>query len=235
MQVIVDNLARVLERIDSAAAKVGRDPDGITLVGVTKYVDAEHTAQLVKAGCRSLGESRPQRLWAKAADVVFDSLDVEWHMIGHLQRNKVPRTVEVASVIHSVDSERLLRAIDKSAAELGKRQQVLLEVNCSGDAEKHGLTEAELKQLVDKLDEFPAVEVTGLMTIASGDRELSTAGANFRQLRALRDEVQQLVPSDIELRELSMGMSGDFEVAIAEGATMIRVGSTLWQGVDRAT
>ncbi|QDU55570.1 YggS family pyridoxal phosphate-dependent enzyme [Aeoliella mucimassa] len=232
MDQVAKNLAEVLERIADAASAAGRDPSEVTLVGVTKYVGAAPAAELAKAGCRYLGENRPQQLWDKADDPAFASLDVDWHMIGHLQRNKVPRTVALSSLIHSVDSERLLAAIDKAAAELGKRQPVLLEVNCSGDSSKHGFTADALKEFVPKLDEFPTVDVLGLMTIASGDRQLSTAADNFRELRTLRDELQQVAPQGVELWELSMGMSGDFEIAIAEGATLVRVGSALWQGVD---
>lgn len=231
MQVIRDNLARVRERVAAAAERAGRKPSEILLVGVSKYVSAALSAELVSAGCFDLGENRPQQLCEKAAADEVASLDVRWHMIGHLQRNKVARTVPLVSMIHSVDSPRLLKAIDQTASELGKRQSVLLEVNCSGDAEKHGFTESEVRDFVPQLSEFSSVEVRGLMTMAAGSRDLTTAAANFATLRKLRDELGTLAPAGVEIADLSMGMTADFEVAIAEGATIIRVGSALWEGV----
>lgn len=228
MQAIVDNLARVRDRINEAAQRAGRDPSEVRLVGVSKYVSAEASAALVRAGCADLGESRPQQLWDKAASTAFEGVDVRWHMIGHLQRNKVARTVATAELIHSVDSPRLLQAINEAAREAGKRQRVLLEVNCSGEVEKHGLTGDALRELASTLSDYPSIYVCGLMTMAAGDGNLATAAANFSMLRQLRDE---LTAGGVLLPELSMGMSGDFEVAIAEGATVVRVGSALWEGI----
>lgn len=231
MSAIRDNLARVRERVAIEAERAGRDPSDILLVGVCKYVSAPLSAELAVAGCIDLGENRPQQLWDKAAAGEFESLEVRWHMIGHLQRNKVARTLPLVSLIHSVDSPRLLKAIDESARELGKRQPVLLEVNCSGDAEKHGFTESAIRDFVPQLGEFESVEVRGLMTMAAGSRDLSTAAANFATLRNLRDELAPSAPAGVQLIDLSMGMTADYEVAIAEGATIIRVGSALWEGV----
>jgi pyridoxal phosphate enzyme (YggS family) len=228
MQAIIDNLARVRQRIADAAQRAGRDPADVQLVGVSKYVSAEASAALVRAGCTDLGESRPQQLWDKAASAAFEGLPARWHMIGHLQRNKVARTVPITELIHSVDSPRLLQAINDAAALVGKRQRVLLEVNCSGESAKSGLTADELREMVATLAAYPATEVCGLMTMAAGDGNLATAASNFRSLRELRDA---LVPAGVSLPHLSMGMSGDFEVAIAEGATIVRVGSALWEGI----
>lgn len=232
MQVVRDNLARIRDRIAKAADRAGRKTRDITLVGVSKYVESKQAAELVQAGCHDLGESRPQQLWDKAASTSLQQANVRWHMIGHLQRNKVARTLPVATLLHSVDSRRLLAAIDKAAASIDKRQAVLLEVNCSGDDAKHGFTADGLREILQQLTEFPSVEVRGLMTMASGDRSTATAAVNFAGLRQLREQVSSELPDGVELTELSMGMSGDFEVAIAEGATMVRVGSALWDGVD---
>lgn len=232
MQAIRDNLARTRDRMVAAAERAGRDPSEILLVGVSKYVSAALSAELVGAGCVDLGESRPQQLWDKAATAEFEAIDVRWHMIGHLQRNKVARTVPLVSLIHSVDSPRLIKAIDDAAREIGKRQAVLLEVNCSGDAEKHGFTEDEIREFLPQLAEFESVEVQGLMTMAAGSRDLAEAAANFATLRKLREELAPLAPPGVVLAELSMGMTADFEVAIAEGATIVRVGSALWEGVE---
>ncbi len=234
MPTVADNLAGVRERIARAAERAGRTASQVQLVGVCKYVSAEVAAELVRAGCGDLGESRPQQLWNKAADTAFDGLDVRWHMIGHLQRNKVARTLPMAATIHSVDSPRLLKAINEAAAHQQARPRVLLEINCSGEAEKHGFTPDELREFAGELAEYPAVEICGLMTMAAGDGNLVTAAANFASLRDLRDELAPALPAGVDLAELSMGMSGDFEVAIAEGATIVRVGSALWEGVAKS-
>jgi len=231
MSIVASNLARVRERIAATAEKAGRSADDITLVGVTKYVGVGETAELVEAGCSELGESRPQQLWDKAANPELASPHIRWHLIGHLQRNKVNRTLPVTSLIHGVDSPRLLKAINTAAADNSTPQQLLLEVNCSGDSEKHGFTPDGLREFASQFGDFSAVEICGLMTMASREGGERAAHENFALLRELRDELQSLVPGSTQLNELSMGMSGDFEAAIAEGSTIVRVGSALWEGV----
>lgn len=228
---LTDNLSRVRERIAAAAESSGRSPREITLVAVTKYVDADVSAALFHAGCPILAESRPQQLWEKAE--LPDCAGVRWHLVGHLQRNKVARTLTLVEMIHSVDSLRLLREIDKQAHQLDRRARVLLEVNCSGDQAKHGFSPDELKQVVEQLAEFSRVEVSGLMTMAALGGGPEIAGKNFALLRQLRQQVQTCCPPTVKLNELSMGMSQDFEVAIREGATMVRIGSILFEGLDR--
>jgi hypothetical protein len=229
---IADNLRQVQQRIARAAEAAGRRADEITLVGVTKYVGVQEAVELVEAGCTDLGESRPQELWSKAGELASTSGDlctrVRWHLIGHLQRNKLRRTLPLVSLIHSVDSERLLAAIDAewqslTAApnESRKPIRVLLEVNTSGESAKHGLAPEAVEPIVAAGARFPRVEVCGLMTMAAWEGGLEVAARNFAMLRELRDRLQ--------LQELSMGMSGDFEVAIREGATIVRVGSALWE------
>ena len=233
---VADNLAAVRERIAKAAVAAGRSPDEVTLVGVSKYVGAQQAAALVAAGCNDLGESRPQQLWERASELrtgEWGRSEVRWHLIGHLQRNKVARSLPLACCIHGVDSTRLLAALDAEAAKQHLRPRLLLEVNCSGDTEKHGLTPDAMVELASQLGDYRSVEVAGLMTMAARGGDLATAGRNFASLRQLRDQLQPLVPAGIKLQELSMGMTGDFEVAIAEGATMVRVGSALWEGVQR--
>jgi pyridoxal phosphate enzyme (YggS family) len=228
-ELIAANVARVRERIAAAAQAAGRDPAEIKLVAVSKYVDAAIAALLVDAGCRSLGEARPQQLWEKAA--APELADVEWHLIGRLQRNKIRRTLPLASLIHSVDSERLLAAIDEEAASLGLTSRVLLEVNCSGDATKQGFTAEEVRALLPMIPNYAHLEVAGLMTMAALDGNDAVAHANFAALRTLRDELVRQSPPNVNLQELSMGMSGDFEIAIAEGATIVRIGSSLFEGL----
>ena len=226
---IAANVAHVRERIVAVAKAASRNPDEIKLVAVSKYVDAATAALLLDAGCHSLGEARPQQLWEKAA--APELAGVEWHLIGRLQRNKIRRTLPLVMLIHSVDSERLLAAINDEAASLELTSRLLLEVNCSGDATKQGFTADEVRALLPTLSNYPHVEVAGLMTMAALDGNDAVAHANFAALRTLRDELASAAPPNVNLQELSMGMSGDFEIAIAEGATIVRIGSSLFEGI----
>ena len=226
---LADNLAHLQDRIQSAKESAGRAGDNVQLVAVSKYVDTRITAALLESGCTVLGESRPQQLWDKAAQPELAS--AHWHMIGHLQRNKVPRTLPLVDLIHSVDSQRLLTAINNGAAEQNRRVRVLLEVNCSEEEAKHGFTSEGLKEFLPDLVDFSHIEVCGLMTMAARKGGLVTAARNFAALRKLRDEVAPSCPPGVTLAELSMGMSHDFEVAIREGATLVRIGSLLFEGI----
>lgn len=227
---IADNLRRVQERIAGAAATAGRSVDEITLVGVTKYVDSAKAMELAAAGCRDLGESRPQELWTKSGELASASgSSIRWHLIGRLQRNKIRRTLPLVHLIHSVDSERLLAAIDSEAESLLAPIRVLLEVNTSGESAKQGLSLAELEPLLAAADRFPHVAICGLMTMAALEGSPEVLARNFATLRELRVQLQPRVPASVQLNELSMGMSGDFEIAIREGATIVRIGSALWE------
>jgi pyridoxal phosphate enzyme (YggS family) len=228
---IAANLASVRERIAVAARAAGRSPDEVRLVAVTKYVDAATTKLLVDAGCHDLGESRPQQLWDKAAALTDSS--IRWHLIGHLQRNKVRRTVPLVQLMHSGDSLRLLEELDREAGATsnGKKLPVLLEVNVSGEAAKHGFGVNELPPLVESLAALDHLEIQGLMAMAGLDDDPTHARGDFAKLRALRDRLRRDWAGRFALDELSMGMSGDFEQAIAEGATLVRVGSALFEGV----
>lgn len=229
---IADNLHRVQDRIARAAERAGRSAIEITLVGVTKYVGTKEAAQLVTAGCHNLGESRPQELWKKALELPHLEKPVHWHLIGHLQRNKVARTLPLVSLIHSVDSERLLAAINEARAADNDNPEpvaVLLEVNTSGEAAKNGLPPDGIEPLLAAAFRYPHVRIRGLMTMAALEGGETVAARNFASLRELRGRLQQNAPSCVVLKELSMGMSDDFEVAIQEGATIVRVGSALWE------
>ena len=222
------NINEVNDRIATAAAKAGRAADDVTLVGVTKYVDAAVTREFAEAGHRVLGENRPQLMWQKQETLA--DLDIEWHLIGHLQRNKAKRMVELATLIHSVDSLRLLKAIDGFAAEQDKVARVLLEVNVSGEDAKHGFTPAELPSIVESVDGFVATQVDGLMAMAGLVGDQNDARREFASLRELADQIATTgLPTNVQMKDLSMGMSGDFEIAIQEGATLVRVGSALFK------
>lgn len=222
-----DRLAEVRTRIAAAAGRSGRSAAEITLVAVTKYVGVEVARRLAAAGCRTLGESRPQELWHKAEELADEA--IEWHLIGHLQRNKIARTLPLVRLIHSGDSLRLLQAVDAEAERAGLGPvPMLVEVNISGDAAKHGFQPEELEPLGASLAELPRLAVGGLMGMASREGDLDAARRDFANLRSLRDRLRAVWPDGERLDALSMGMSGDFEVAIEEGATIVRIGSLLF-------
>jgi pyridoxal phosphate enzyme (YggS family) len=215
-----ERLQAVEERIAAVCRRAGRERSEVTLVAVTKTVGAHVARLLPELGVLDLGESRPQELWRKVE--ALKGLGIRWHLIGHLQRNKIEPTIRFTHLIHSVDSQRLLTAID--AHDPGLVTHALLEVNASREANKHGFTPAEVPAVLAALANYPHVRVQGLMTMAAlaDDPELSRP--TFQEVRRLRDAAQ--------LPLLSMGMSNDFEAAIEEGATHIRLGTVLFAGLD---
>ena len=229
-QRIADNVARVRQSIAEAAARSGRRVEDVTLVAVSKYVGLAEIEALLAAGCYDLGESRPQDLWQKAESL--RDRPVRWHMIGHLQRNKARRTLPLVSLLHAGDSWRLLEAASQAMQPSGRTLEVLIEVNVSGDATKTGLGPDEVEPLLPQIARLPQLHVCGLMAMASWGGTLDEARGDFVRLRALRDRLATCCPPEISLAHLSMGMSGDFEVAIEEGATLVRVGSALFEGVE---
>lgn len=225
-----DHLAGIRARIAAAAQRSGRTAGDITLVAVTKYVDVEVTRQLIAAGCRTLGEARPQELWHKAEALADEA--IQWHLIGHLQRNKVERTLPLVRLIHSGDSLRLLEAIDTGAKRAGLAPvPVLIEVNVSGDAAKHGFRPEELDSIGATLAGLSHLAIGGLMCMAGREGDLDSARRDFANLRLLRDQLRAVWPDCVRLDALSMGMSADFEAAIEEGATLVRLGSLLFEGL----
>jgi pyridoxal phosphate enzyme (YggS family) len=228
---LADRLHAVEERLGAASRRAGRARDEITLVAVTKTVEPAVAAAVAALGVRNLGESRPQELWRKAAALP----EARWHLIGHLQRNKVERTLPLVVCIHSVDSLRLLEAIDHEAARRGRPMEVLLECNASGEASKHGLGLDEVPVLVPELAKFQHAHVAGLMTMAAYDEDPERCRPTFAALRRLRDRLRGEVRPPHRLEQLSMGMSNDFEVAVEEGATLVRLGSVLFEGLEGPT
>jgi pyridoxal phosphate enzyme (YggS family) len=234
-QRIAQNLAAVRQRMADAAARSARTPDHVRLVAVTKSASHAGIRALVEAGCRELGESRPQQLWEKAEQL--RDLPIRWHLIGHLQRNKVRRTLGLVEMIHSADSVRLIEAIDRIAGEApvpisspARRVPLLLEVNVSGDSAKHGFDPEGIEAVLDALAGLRRVEIRGLMCMAGLEGDLDAARRDFARLRQLRDRLRPRCPEEVLLDELSMGMSSDYEVAIEEGATIVRIGSALFEG-----
>ncbi len=222
-----DRVETVRERIAHACRRAGRRPEDVTLVAVTKTTTIEVASLLPELGVTDLGESRPQELWHKAKEI---HPPVRWHLIGHLQRNKVAHTLPLVSRIHSVDSLRLLDAIEQEAPPAGI--DVLLEVNTSGEQQKHGFAPDDLPQVLEHLPNLRRVRLTGLMTMAALEEDPERCRLTFARLRQLRDQFAgQLVPPH-GLSDLSMGMTNDYEVAIEEGSTMVRIGSALFAGLQ---
>jgi pyridoxal phosphate enzyme (YggS family) len=226
-QRIRNHWVEVFQDIRRAAENCGRAPESIRVIGVTKYVDSEIAGELVRAGCHELGENRPQSLWQKA-DALGNHPELCWHLIGHLQRNKVRRVLRYRPLIHSIDSQRLLDAVADEAVRQGQTVTVLLETNISGDRSKTGLDPEALKQMIDQIPSR-GVDVVGLMAMAGLGSSPALARQQFAAVRQLRDQLRH--QSGRSLPELSMGMSGDFEEAIAEGATMVRIGTRLFRSV----
>ena len=225
------NLDSIETRIQDACHRAGRQRDDVHLIAVTKYVGLDATVGLAQAGCHDLGESRPQVLWSKAESwPVAAAPPVRWHLIGHLQRNKVRRTLPLVHRLHSIDSERLLDALEQEAASANLHVHGLLELNVSQDATKTGLLPEFAPALLQQRDRWPHIQLVGLMGMAPLEGDLTAAQQSFATLRQWRDRLSR--DSGLPLPELSMGMSGDFEAAIAEGATWIRIGSLLFEGLD---
>ena len=226
-----ENLDRVHSSIAAACARAGRDPSEVRVVAVTKYAELEWVRGLVRLSQVRLGESRPQQLVERSDKL---GAGIEWHLIGTLQRNKVRVVLPHVALIHSVDSLRLLERIDSVAAELNLRPRVLLQVNISGEASKQGLAADEVTADWSRFASHRQVEIAGLMTMAPLVENPGHARPSFRGLRELRDRLRRENRNDSLLPELSMGMSHDFEVAIEEGATLIRIGSLLFEGLNES-
>lgn len=228
------NLEAVRERAAAACRRAGRDPADVLIVGVTKYVDEAATRLLLEAGCHDLAESRPQSLWRKAEALAAAVPPPRWHLIGHLQRNKIRRTLGLLTLLHSLDSQRLLEAIEAEAAAAGRVCEALVEVNISGDPGRTGVPEAEVAAVLEAAADCPHVRIRGLMGMAGLPEDPGGAGLARRQFAQLREIRDRLAIPAVPLEELSMGMSDDFEDAILEGATIVRIGSALWEGIAAA-
>jgi len=234
---IEKNLQRIRETIDAACSRRGRSGDEVKLVAVTKSVDVETIRNLLDAGVTELGESRAQQLAERAGEIAAHlqrrrnelPAPVRWHMIGHLQRNKVKAVLEAASVIHSVDSLRLAEEINARCERLDRRMDVLLEINCSGEQQKYGCAVGAALHLGELICTLKHLRLVGLMTMAPLSENPEDARASFVRLRELFEEMQGEKIGGGSLRELSMGMSQDYRVAVEEGATMVRIGTALFE------
>jgi pyridoxal phosphate enzyme (YggS family) len=224
--ILQQRLEAVCQRIEAAARRSGRSAAEVTLVAVTKAVPVPVAAVLPELGVNDLAENRPQQLWHKAAAIP----QARWHLIGHLQRNKIDRTVPLTTLIHSVDSWRLLQALEQFGQQQSRSVPILLQFNCSREASKQGFDPQQAESLATQLPHFPHLHVQGLMTMAALTPDPQQTRPVFAQLRQLRDYLQQQL--GYPLPHLSMGMSQDFEVAIEEGATLVRLGTILLGGLE---
>lgn len=224
-----ERLDQVESRLARACARAGRQRDDVLLLAVTKMIPDAVLAALPELGLHHLGENRPQELWRKAELLATHSA-VRWHLIGHLQRNKIERTLPLVELIHSVDSLRLLDTLEAAAQKQSRTVSILLEFNTSRETAKQGFSPDDLPALVEPLRRLRHVQVRGLMTMAALDEDPENCRPCFALLRSLRDQLRPLLPAH-RVEHLSMGMSNDFEVAVAEGATIVRLGSVLFSGL----
>jgi pyridoxal phosphate enzyme (YggS family) len=224
---IADNLTRIREEIASAAKRGGRSGDDVGLVAVTKTVDLPEVREVVEAGVRIIGENRVQEGERKREGL--SGLDVRWDMIGHLQRNKAKQAVECFDFIHSIDSPRIAKEVGKRAVLVGKVIPVLLEANVSGEESKYGFTPERLMSGLESLASIEGIRIEGLMAMAPWEAEPEDTRPVFVALRELADRIRDIKVPGVEMRHLSMGMSNDYVVAVEEGATLVRIGSAIFQ------
>jgi PLP dependent protein len=226
---IAENIARVRERIAAAATRVGRDPLSITLMAVSKTLDRERIRQAAQAGIRTFGENRVQEFEEKFPDPE-DRKDAEWHLIGHLQTNKAKKAAEMFDAVDSLDSLRLAQKLNHACEAQGKVLPVLIEINVGGEASKSGipLDSPELEKLLQEMGKCEHLQVRGLMTVPPFTPNPEAARPYFRLVRDLRDSIALRKLPRIQTDVLSMGMSHDFEVAIEEDSTCVRIGTAIF-------
>jgi len=222
---VSENLKVVMDRIAAAARKTGRDPSSVRLVVVTKTVDHDRIREAVAAGAGILGENRVQE--AKEKIEALGKI-ASWHLIGHLQTNKAKYAVRLFDLIHSVDNLELAAEIDRQAAKIGKVQNILIEVNIAGEASKAGMAVKGAPALVREAARLKNISIKGLMTMPPYFENPEGSRPYFTVLRELAETIAKGTIPNVSMQELSMGMSGDFEVAIAEGATLVRVGTAIF-------
>ena len=222
---IKSNIEDVYKRVRLACERSCRNPEDVLVMAVTKTVDTETICEAVKCGITTLGENRPQELKEK-----FDHIDgVKWHLIGHLQTNKVKYIIDKAEVIHSVYTEKLAQEIDKHAKKINKVQKILVEVNISGEESKGGISPGEIEGFLIKLSEYKNIKVSGFMTMAPLGADEKTVREIFKKMHNIYVDISTKKYDNITMEYLSMGMSNDFEIAIEEGANIVRIGSRIFK------
>ena len=232
---IAENIAQSRERIAAAAQRAARNPERITLMGVSKTFPVESIREAYAAGLRIFGENRVQEFAGKA-DALRDLSDAEWHLIGHLQTNKAAKAAELFGAVDSVDSARMAEKLNAFAESAGKTLSVLIEINVGGETAKSGIApgSSELEQILQGVRQWGNLKIQGLMAVPPYTEDPEGSRAYFRQLRQIRDSIAARGLPQIGMAVLSMGMSHDFEVAIEEGATCVRVGTAIFGERARA-
>jgi PLP dependent protein len=232
---IAANIERIRQRVEAAARRAGRRPEEVTLMAVSKTFPAASIREAYRAGLRVFGESRVQEFSAKA-ESLGDLQDIEWRMIGHLQGNKAAKAVELFTAVDSVDSLRLAQKLDSAARQAGKKLPILIEINVGGEAAKNGLDSEseELRAILQAGPVLDNLEIRGLMTVPPFTDDPEDARPHFRKLRELRDRIAARQLPAVALGALSMGMSHDFEVAVEEGSTCVRVGTAIFGERNKA-
>lgn len=234
---IEKNLAKIRENIAKACEESRRDPSDVKIVAVTKSVDVETIKNLLDAGLTTFGENKVQQLTQRAEELAKYlkrrrnplPAPVSWHMIGHLQRNKVKQVVKCASMIHSVDSLRLAEELSNRAVAESQEYQLLLQVNCSQENQKFGCAVGASLHLAEMIATLPGLKLRGLMTMGPMTGEPVATENSFVRLRELFEEIRHDKIGGSDFTELSMGMSGDYEIAVRQGATIVRIGSALFE------
>ena len=215
-----------MHHIDEAARKAGRSPDSIRLISVSKQVSSEKIIEAYQAGSKCFGENKVQEAVSKIDEV--SAQDISWHFIGHLQKNKIKYLDSRFELIHSIDSLSLAEKISTYCEGQNQRQAVLLQVNVSGEEAKFGMTPAQLEDQLSSFGQLKGIQVQGLMTIPPQNPEAENSRQYFSALRVLRDKFQAMNIEGVELKELSMGMTNDYLIAVEEGATLVRVGTAIF-------
>lgn len=229
---VKDNILNIRERISSASSKIGVPTDSITIVGVSKNRAVSGIKEVIDCGIINIGENKVQEAFLKYNELKAKGVDgLKWHMVGHLQTNKVKEAVKIFDLIHSVDSVRLLEEINKEAVKINKIQDILIEVNTSGEKAKFGFNPDETIDAVKQISEFKNVNIKGLMTVAPIVDNPQFARTYFKLLRELKDQINTLHITHYTLHILSMGMSDDFEIAVEEGSNMLRLGRVIFDGI----
>lgn len=224
MDYIQDNLDEINRKITAAAAKAGRKPAEITLVGVTKTIDAIRIKKMVDCGVRNLGENKVQEILEKHPLIK----DVDWHMIGHLQTNKVKYIIDKVTMIHSIDSVKLAEEVSKRAVQIDKRIDILIEINIANESSKYGIQQEKAEEMALELSRLDGIRVCGLMCIAPFVENSELNRPYFKNMRQLFIDIKSKMHNNINMQHLSMGMTNDYDVAIEEGATIVRIGTGIF-------
>lgn len=227
---LIENISSIYKRISHAAMRSGRNPEEVTLVAVTKTVDTKRIIEAVNAGLRVFGENRVQEAQRKIHELrsLIPESKIEWHLIGHLQKNKARYAVQLFDLIHSVDSISLAEELDKRAKKINKIQRILIQVKLSEEETKHGVPEEDLIPLVEGIRDLKNLKLEGLMTLPPYFEDVEMVRPYFRRLKDIRDRLNSMLILPSPIRDLSMGMSHDFEIAIEEGSTMVRIGTAIF-------